>query len=57
MNGLYSECRSRSEVVATFMSVLELCSMGSIHISRIDQDYSLEFTGGDVDEIIEKIVE
>ena len=57
LNSLYSQCRSRSEVVAAFMSVLELCSMGSIHISRIDQDYNLEFTGGDVDEIIEKIVE
>lgn len=54
---LYSTCRSRSEVVATFMSVLELCSMGSIHIDRTDAGYSLRFTGGDVDEIIEKIVE
>ena len=54
---LYSTCRSRSEVVATFISVLELCSMGSIHIDRADEGYSLSFTGGDVDEIIEKIVE
>ena len=57
LNSLYSECRSRSEVVATFMSVLELCSMGNIHISRSGDDYTVEFTGGDVDEIIEKIVE
>lgn len=57
LNGLYAECRSRSEVVATFMSVLELCSMGNIHISRSGDDYMVEFTGGDVDEIIEKIVE
>ena len=57
LNGLYAECRSRSEVVATFMSVLELCSMGNIHISRSGEDYMVEFTGGDVDEIIEKIVE
>ena len=41
----------------TFMSVLELCSMGNIHISRSGDDYMVEFTGGDVDEIIEKIVE
>lgn len=54
---LYSTCRSRSEVVATFISVLELCSMGSIHIDRADEGYSLSFTGGDVDEIIEKMVE
>ena len=57
LSGLYAECRSRSEVVATFMSVLELCSMGNIHISRSGDDYMVEFTGGDVDEIIEKIVE
>ena len=57
LNSLYAECRSRSEVVATFMSVLELCSMGNIHISRSGDDYMVEFTGGDVDEIIEKIVE
>ncbi len=31
--------------------------MGSIHIDRADEGYSLSFTGGDVDEIIEKIVE
>lgn len=54
---LYRECASRSEVVATFMSVLELCSMGSIRIERRDEKYILEFAGGDVDEIMEKIVE
>ena len=55
---LYSMCRSRSEVVATFVSVLELCSMGSIHIERgRQQDYLVEFVGGDVDEILEKIEE
>ena len=57
LNSLYSECRSRSEVVATFMSVLELCSMGSIHISRTGDDYALAFAGGDVNEIMKKIVE
>lgn len=54
---LYRECRSKSEVVATFMSVLELCSMGNIRIDRRDNAYILEFAGGDVDEIMEKIVE
>lgn len=57
MNELYMGCRTRSEVVATFVSVLELCSMGSIHIDRCENDYVVEFIGGDVDEIIEKIVE
>ena len=54
---LYRECRSRSEIVATFVSILELCSMGSIHVSRIEEDYALTFVGGDVDEIMEKIIE
>ena len=39
------------------MSVLELCSMGSVSVTRQDGDYELSFTGGDVDEIIEKIIE
>ena len=57
LNEIYRDCRSRSEVVAAFMSILELCSMGSIHISRTENDYSLEFVGGDMDSIIDKIVE
>ena len=57
MRGLYAACTSRSEVVATFISVLELCSMGSLHLCRKGEDYSVEFVGGSVDEILEKIVE
>lgn len=57
LSELYEECSSRSEIVATFVSVLELCSMGSITVSatRKGDGYELSFTGGDVDEIIEKI--
>lgn len=57
LKALYEQCASRSEVVATFMSVLEMCSMGSIHIDRRDGDYVVEFVGGDVDEILEKILD
>lgn len=57
INELYAECRTRSEVVAVFMSILELCSLGSLHISNADESYTIEFVGGDTDEIIEKIVE
>lgn len=57
LNGLYASCKSRSEVVAAFVSVLELCSMGSIRVQQCSGDYELCFVGGDVDEIIEKIVE
>lgn len=54
---LYGMCATRSELVAAFMSVLELCSMGSLSFERTENDYSLHFTGGDTDEIIEKISE
>ncbi len=57
LDELYRACRSKSEVVATFVSVLELCSMGSIEISRCDEGYTLSFVGGNLDEIMEKIVE
>ena len=54
---LYKTCLSRSELVATFVSVLELCSMGSVTISRRDGDYNISFSGGDIDEILEMIEE
>lgn len=56
---LYASCTSRSELVAAFVSVLELCSMGSITVTRRENtaDYDLSFVGGDVEEIIEKITE
>lgn len=57
LNELYGQCRSRSEVVATFVSVLELCSMGSIRIEHLEDGYCVSFVGGDIDEIMEKIVE
>ena len=34
LRGLYQSCGSRSELVATFISVLELCSMGSLMLSE-----------------------
>ena len=57
LNELYRTCATRSELVAAFVSVLELCSMGSVHIDRRESGYYLSFTGGDVDEILEKITD
>jgi len=57
LNELYLGCESRSELVATFISVLELCSMGSVELKGEDGDYTLSFVGGNIDEILEKIVE
>ena len=57
LSELYSECSSASEIVATFVSVLELCSQGTLKISvtRDGSGYELSFAGGDIDHIIEKI--
>ncbi len=57
LSELYSACSSRSEIVATFMSILELCSMGSVELSGDESDYTLSFTGGNVNEILDRIVE
>ncbi|MCL2562746.1 MAG: segregation/condensation protein A [Oscillospiraceae bacterium] len=42
---LFLEAESRSEVVATFVAVLELCKMGSIAFAGEDKDLSVCFTG------------
>lgn len=54
---LYSECKTTSEIVATFVSVLELCSHGNIIVSHSKDGttYELSLTDGNVEEIIEKI--
>lgn len=49
--------RSRSEVVATFISILELCSIGRTGLHREDGRIMVRFTGGDIDEILEQIGE
>jgi segregation and condensation protein A len=58
LSGLFSLCASRSELVATFVSILELCGMGGILLTHEpDDDIRLQFTGGDVEEIIRAIGE
>lgn len=54
---LCAESRSRSEIVAVFLSVLELCSMGSLTLTECGGDLRLEFTGGDTEKILEAIEE
>lgn len=54
---LYEMCGSRSEVIATFISVLELCSAGSISVVGSDDDYEISLIGGDINEIVDRIVE
>lgn len=59
LSSLYQKCRSKSEVIATFLSVLELCSSGNISVGKQENcsEYLISFTGGDIEEIIEKIDE
>ena len=45
MRSLFLEAESRSEVVATFVAVLELCKMGSIEFSGEGGALSVSFTG------------
>ena len=57
LSTLYSQCTSRSEIVATFLSVLELCSLGHLMLSEQNGEYVASFTGGVTDDILESIVE
>lgn len=57
LRALYQNCRSRSELVATFLSVLELCSMGSVTLARDGEEIVVSFSGGDIEEILERIEE
>ena len=54
---VYQESRSRSEVVAVFISILELCSLGHTLLTKEDGELYVEFTGGNLDEIMETIPE
>lgn len=52
---MYEKCKSRSELVATFIAVLELCSSGSVSISHSDEGYVIALTGADVEAVLENI--
>ena len=55
LSELYAMAATRSELVATFISLLEMCSMGSVKIRRQEQEYIVRFTGGDTEAILESI--
>lgn len=55
LNGLYAMAESRSELVATFISLLEMCSMGNVLIRRQENDYVVSFVGGDTEDILESM--
>lgn len=45
LSSFYARCVSGSELVATFVAVLELCSSGSLHIDRVEEQIVLSFIG------------
>ena len=55
LRGLYAMAETRSELVATFLSLLEMCSMGSVLLERAEDDYVIRFAGGDTEEILESM--
>lgn len=57
LRSLYAAAHSRSELVATFISVLELCSMGSVVLTEQDGELQASFTGGDTEQILDAIEE
>lgn len=57
LRDFYSSSRSRSEVVATFISILELCSKGHVRLSADGDDILVSFIGGDIDEILSDLSE
>lgn len=54
---LYALAQSRSELVATFISILEMCAIGSVRVEREENEYVVSFIGGDTEEILESISE
>lgn len=52
---LYAESQSRSELVATFLSVLELCSVGDVQLTLEGNDVLLSFAGGSIEGALENI--
>lgn len=50
---LYAMAASRSELVATFISILEMCLIGSVRLETQEGSCFVRFAGGDVEEILE----
>ena len=55
LSALYMKCASSSEIVATFVAVLELCRTGSLQFERVEDQTVLRFSGSETE--IETILE
>lgn len=54
---IFGSCTSRTEIVAAFLSILELCSFGSISVEDNEGGYIVSLIDDDIDDILEKISE
>ena len=55
---IFLSSESRSELVATFVSVLELCADGNLQLTETERGIMATFTGGaDIEAILESIGE
>lgn len=59
LGNIFNDCSSRTEIVAAFLSVLELCSFGSISVEGNEGDYIISLVGNeeDIEELLNKITE
>ena len=44
---LFSDARSRTEIVATLIAVLELCKLGGVMLSGADDELEISYAGGE----------
>lgn len=57
LDQLLRSCEDRSDLITAFLSVLELCSVGSILVETTQDGYEISFVGGDLDQILDSISE
>ena len=55
LRSLYAMAESRTELVATFLSLLEMCSVGSVTLTAREDDYIVHFAGGDTEAALESM--
>jgi len=55
LQALYDMAGSRTELVATFISLLEMCSVGSVQLRLHESEYIVHFAGGDTESILESM--
>ncbi len=57
LRSLFLAAKSRTEMVATFIAVLEMCAVGSVAIDDTGEEPALDFIGGGIENIVEDFEE